>query len=40
MYKFMNNALYCKTMEKLKNRTHMRVASNEKDCLKWLPKRN
>ena len=34
MYKLMSNALYDKTIEKLRNRTDVRLASNEKDCLK------
>ena len=30
----MNNAIYEKTMEKLKNRTDARLVNNEKDYLK------
>ena len=31
----MNNALYDKAMEKLRNRTGVKVVNNENDYLKW-----
>ena len=34
----MNNAMYGKTMEKLRNRIDLRFISNEKEYLKWTSK--
>lgn len=34
-YKLMKNAVYNKTMEKLRNRVSVRLANNKKDYLKW-----
>ena len=34
----MNNAIYGKTMEKLRNRIDLRFISNEKENLKWTSK--
>ena len=34
----MNNAIYGKTMEKLRNRIDVRLINNEKDYLKWASK--
>ena len=36
----MNNAVYGKTMENLRNRIDVRLVSNEKDYLKWTSKPN
>ena len=38
IYKLMNNAMYGKTMEKLRDRIDVRFASNKKYYLKWLSK--
>ena len=38
MYKLMNNAVYGKTMENVRNRIDMKLVSNEKDSLKWTSK--
>ena len=34
----MNNAVYEKTMENLRNRIDVKLVSNEKDSLKWTSK--
>ena len=34
----MNNAVYGKTMENLRNRIDVRLVSNENDYLKWTSK--
>ena len=38
--KLMNNVLYGKTMEKLRNRIYIRLVSNKNDYLKWTSKPN
>ena len=35
LYKLMNNAVYGKTIEKLRYRIDVRFVSNDKDSLKW-----
>ena len=37
-YKLMNNTVYGKTMESLRSRINVRLASNKKDYLKWTSK--
>ena len=34
----MNNAVYGKTMENVRNRTDVKIVSNKKDYLKWASK--
>ena len=38
LYKLMNNAVYGKAMEKLKNKIDVKLVSNKKDYLKWTSK--
>ena len=38
MYNLMNNIVYSKTMENLRNRIDVNFVSNEKDYLKWTSK--
>ena len=38
LYKLMNNAVYGKTMENLRNRINVKLVSNKKDYLKWTSK--
>ena len=38
LYKSMTNAVYGKTMEKLKSRINLKLVNNKKDCLKWTSK--
>ena len=38
LYKLMNNAVYEKTMENLRNRIDIKLVSNKKDYLKWSSK--
>ena len=38
LYKLMNNAVYRKIMENLRNRIDLKLVSNKKDYLKWTSK--
>ena len=38
LYKLMNNAVYQRTVENLKNRIDVKLAGNKKDYLKWMSK--
>ena len=38
LYKLINNAVYGKTMENLRNRIDAKLVSNKKDYLKWTSK--
>ena len=38
LHKLIGNAVYGKTMENLRNRIDVKLASNKKDFLKWAPK--
>ena len=38
LQKLMNNAVYGKTMENVRNRTDVKIVSNKKDYLKWASK--
>ena len=38
LYKLMNNAVYIKTMENLRNRIDVRLVSNKKNYSKWTSK--
>ena len=40
LYKLMNNAVYGKTIENVRNRIDVKVASNRRDYLKWTSKPN
>ena len=35
LYKLINNAMYGKTIEKLRNRINIKFIRNKKDYLKW-----
>ena len=35
LYKLINNAMYGKTIEKLRNRINIKLIRNKKDYLKW-----
>ena len=38
LYKLMNNSVYGKTMQNLRNRINVKLVSNKKDYLKWTSK--
>ena len=38
LYKLMNNAVYGKAIENLRNRIDVKILSNKKDYLKWASK--
>ena len=38
LYRLMNNAVYSKAMEKLRNRINVKLLSHKKDILKWTSK--
>ena len=38
LYKLMNNVVYRKLMENLRNKINLKLVSNEKDDLKWTSK--